>query len=94
VDVLVHDMSGFTAEQLAEDSAAGRVRRAAAQLLATPEQAGDVFTRSHCRLAVLSHYTHDAAMIERVRGVYRGPLEPAEDMTRVDIGEQLTIARK
>jgi len=94
VDVLVHNMSGFTPEQLAQQNAAGDRMRAALQLLGTPEQAGEVFTRTHCKLAVYIHYARDKAQVERTRATYKGPLEPADDLMRIDIGDQVLVTRR
>jgi ribonuclease Z len=91
VDVLVHDMSGFTPEELADTGAGGQRRRAALLLLGTPEQAGTVFARSHCKLAVYTHYTHKSDQIARTRATYNGPLEAAEDLTQITIGAEIAL---
>jgi ribonuclease Z len=94
VDVLVHSIITFTPEQLADTSAVGRRRRAALELLGTPEQVGPLFTRARPRLAVYYHYTRDTAIVSRTRTAYSGPLELAEDLMQITIGERITVNRR
>lgn len=92
VDVLVHDMTMFTPAEINAPGATGDRRRAALVLLGTPEQAGTVFARSHCKLAVYSHYLHTPEAVARTRAVYSGPLEAAEDLTQITIGDTIAVA--
>ena len=94
VDVLVHSVITFTSEQLADTTAVGRRRRAALELLGTPEQIGPLFTRAQPRLAVYYHYTRDPAIVSRTRASYAGPLELAEDLMQITIGERITVSRR
>lgn len=91
VDVLFHNMSAFTDEQLKEDTKIGAVRRAALQLLGTPEDAAEVFSRSRCKVALLIHSPRDEISVGRVRAVYKGRLEVPDDLTEVLIGDEVSV---
>lgn len=91
VDVLFHPMAAFTETELKEDGRGGDRRRAALQLLASPEDAAEVFTRSRCKVAVLIHNTPGKAATARVRSGFKGRLEAADDLTQVDVGDEVTI---
>jgi ribonuclease Z len=93
VDVLFHPMTAFTDAELREEGRGGDRRRAAAQLLASPEEAADVFARSHCKVAILIHATPGDAALARVRSVYSGRLETLDDLTEVSVGTDVTIRR-
>lgn len=64
----------------------------------TPEQAGKVFSQVRPRLAIYSHIvptTADAsALIISTRETYSGPLEVAEDLMTVEVGEQISVKRR
>ena len=93
-DVFVHSIITFSAEQLADTSAVGRRRRAALEMLGTPEQVGPLFNRTQPRLAVYYHYTPDTTIVPRTRAVYSGPLELAEDLMQITIGERIAVSRR
>lgn len=57
----------------------------------TPEQAGEVFTRIKPRLAVYSHAPNAERVITQTRKTYSGPLQGAEDLLTIDIGERIEI---
>ena len=57
----------------------------------TPEQAGEVFTRIKPRLAVYSHAPNAERVIAETRKTYKGPLEGAEDLLTIEIGEKIDI---
>lgn len=57
----------------------------------TPEQAGEVFTRLKPRLAVYSHAPNAKRVISQTRKTYRGPLQGAEDMLTIEIGEKIDV---
>jgi ribonuclease Z len=59
----------------------------------TPEQAGDVFSRVKPRLAVYSHAPNTEGVIAQTRRTYSGPLQGAEDMLTVEIGEKIDVRR-
>jgi ribonuclease Z len=57
----------------------------------TPEQAGDVFARVKPRLAVYSHAPNAESVITQTQKTYAGPLEGAEDMLTVEIGDTIEV---
>lgn len=57
----------------------------------TPEQAGELFTRVKPRLAVYSHAPNTESVIAHTRRTYAGPLQGAEDMLTIEIGEKIDI---
>ena len=57
----------------------------------TPEQAGEIFTRVKPRLAVYSHAPNAEHVITQTRKTYSGPLQGAEDLLTIDIGEKIAI---
>ena len=63
----------------------------------TPEQAGQVFTRTQPRLAVYSHICLPTAVAQDILGptrtTYSGPLELGEDLMVIDVGEKLAVRR-
>jgi ribonuclease Z len=59
----------------------------------TAEQAGEVFSRVKPRLAVYSHAPSSEALIAQTRKSYSGPLQGAEDLLTIEIGEQVTVRR-
>ena len=64
----------------------------------TPQEAGTVFARAKPRLAVYSHLTMiTGATVEDVeaqtRETYDGPLLVGEDLTRITVGDEITVER-
>lgn len=57
----------------------------------TTEEAGEVFTRVKPRLAVFSHAPNTGAVIAQTRKTYSGPLQGAEDMLTIDIGDAIEV---
>jgi len=57
----------------------------------TPEQAGEIFTRIKPRLAVYSHAPNAERVINETRKTYKGPLQGAEDLLTIEIGETIEI---
>jgi ribonuclease Z len=57
----------------------------------TPEQAGEVFARVKPRLAVYSHAPDNERVITQTRKTYPGPLQGAEDMLTIEIGEKIEV---
>jgi ribonuclease Z len=84
VDVLIHE---------AIDPIALRDRPRIIAHHTTAEQAGQVFARVKPRLAVYSHAPSSEALITQTRKYYSGPLQGAEDLLTIDIGEQITVRR-
>ena len=59
----------------------------------TPEQAGEVFARIKPRLAVYSHAPDAERVITQTRKTYAGPLQGAEDLLTIEIGEKIEVRR-
>ena len=59
----------------------------------TPEQAGGVFARVKPRLAVYSHAPDSERVITQTRKTYAGPLQGAEDMLTIEVGEKIDVRR-
>jgi len=57
----------------------------------TAEQAGEVFARVKPRLAVYSHGPDTESVITQTRKTYAGPLQGAEDMLTIEIGEKIDV---
>ena len=90
VDLLVHEV--LDAETVQAWFPTNPV--SAAAILAkhtTPEQAGEVFARVKPRLAVYSHAPNAERVIAQTRKTYKGPLEGAEDMLTIEIGDKIEV---
>ena len=95
VDVLVHEVAvpesfqraGFPPERMKNIVA----------YHTTPEQAGDVFTRTKPRLAVYSHICMPTAteqdLLPATRKTYAGPLEIGEDLTVIEVGQKIEVRK-
>ena len=59
----------------------------------TPEQAGELFARVKPRLAVYSHAPDAERVLSQTRKTYAGPLQGAEDMLTIEIGEKIDVRR-
>jgi ribonuclease Z len=79
VDVLVHEVVDV-------ESNPDATRRHT-----TAAQAGELFSRIKPRLAVYSHSPAGEAVIRQIRKTYVGPLEAAEDLLTIDIGETVDV---
>jgi len=79
VDVLVHEVVD------------PEINREGARRHTMPEQAGELFTRVKPRLAVYSHAPNTENVITQTRRTYAGPLQGAEDMLTIEIGEKIAI---
>jgi ribonuclease Z len=79
VDVLVHEVVD------AETNPDGARRHT------TVEQAADVFARVKPRLAVYSHASNAESLMTQTRKKYAGPLQGAEDMLTIEIGEKIDV---
>jgi ribonuclease Z len=60
----------------------------------TPEQAGAVFARVKPRLAVYSHAPSAERVISQTRKTYSGPLQGAEDLLTIEIGEKIDVRHR
>ena len=84
----------WTPENLADTGAVGKKNRAAMQLLPSADMAANVFSRSKPRLAVLYHWPHSQKAIDAIRAAgYAGPLEGADDLMEIVIGDGLRVTR-
>jgi ribonuclease Z len=79
VDVLVHEVVD------------PETNREGARRHTTPEQAGEVFARVKPRLAIYSHGPNGESVITQTRKTYAGPLQGAEDMLTIEIGEKIDV---
>jgi ribonuclease Z len=92
VDVLIHEVVDPDAVRARPTYAANReVMEAAIAHHTTPEQAGEVFNRVKPRLAVYSHAPNSEAVLTKTRKIYTGPLEGAEDMLTIEIGDKIDV---
>src|SRR5215813_5834361 len=95
VDVLVHEVAAPETFQQA-----GTPPERAKSVIAhhvTPEQAGEVFSRTKPKLAVYSHIVLPTAteedLIPPTRKTYGGPLELGEDLMAIEVGEKIEVRR-
>jgi ribonuclease Z len=91
VDVLIHEVIDAVASR-ANSTNPVRTEAVIAHHT-TPEQAGEVFARVRPRLAVYSHAPALASVVEQTRKTYSGPLQGAEDLLTLEIGEQVIVRR-
>lgn len=89
VDVLVHEVTDAVALRATAKNLART--EAIIEHHTTPDQAGQIFSRVKPRLAVYSHAPATLAVIEQTRKTYSGPLQGAEDLLTIDIGDQITV---
>jgi ribonuclease Z len=91
-DVLIHEvLDAETLRKWFPDNP-----KAAAAILAkhtTPEEAGKVFSKIQPRLAIYSHAPNTEQVIMETRKTYKGPLQGAEDMLTIEVGEKINIRR-
>ena len=52
-----------------------------------------MFSRVEPRLAVYSHAPNSEALVAQTRKNYAGPLQGAEDLLTIDVGEQISVRR-
>lgn len=81
VDVLIHEVAD------------GEVNPEGGRRHITPGQAGELFTRVKPRLAVYSHGPNTESVMTQTRKTYTGPLQGAEDMLTIEIGESIEVRR-
>ena len=95
VDVLVHEVAAPESIQRAAITPE-RAKTIVSQHV-TPEQAGEVFSRTKPKLAVYSHIllptATDQDLIPPTRKTYLGPLEVGEDLMVIELGEQIKVRR-
>jgi ribonuclease Z len=93
IDLLIHNVGAAREEDLRTSER----YRSIMTLHSSPEEAGEVFTRTNPKLSV---YTHMALLkvkkeeiIEHTRKTYAGPLEIGEDLMAFEIGEKIKVIR-
>jgi len=92
VDVLIHEVSAISVETLI---ARGSTRQQAENIInhhTSAADTGTVFSRTKPRLAVYAHGGGPAA-IEAARKNYSGPIESADDLTTILVGENVEVRR-
>jgi ribonuclease Z len=95
VDVLVHEV--IAPEALQQSGLSPERTKKIIAYHTTPEQAGEVFSRTRPRLAVYSHIVPPAAseqsLLPPTRRMYSGPLELGEDLMVIEVGEKIEVRR-
>jgi ribonuclease Z len=95
VDLLIHEVAAPETFQRA-GTPPERARSVIAHHV-TPEQAGEVFTRTKPRLAVYSHIVLPSAtepdIIPQTRKTYAGPVELGEDLMVIEVGDKVEVRR-
>ena len=91
VDVLIHEGIDPDALRNRADHPTPAVLDAIIAHHTTPQQAGEVFSRVKPRLAVYSHAPNSESMISQTRKTYAGPLQGAEDLLTIMIGEKIEV---
>ncbi|MBW2029036.1 MAG: MBL fold metallo-hydrolase [Deltaproteobacteria bacterium] len=92
VDVLFHNVAGVHKD----DTGLSERERSISDLHLTPEEAGEVFSRSSPKLAVYTHmvlYSDIGEIISRTRKTYDGPLEIGEDLMSFHVGDTVRVIR-
>jgi ribonuclease Z len=93
VDVLVHEVFTASIETLV---ARGATRQQAENVIShhtSAAETGIVFSRTKPRLAVYAHGGGSAA-VEGARKNYSGPIESADDLTTILVGETVEVQRR
>jgi ribonuclease Z len=91
VDVLIHEVIDPEGVRNRPDHPNPTAIEAIIAHHTTPEQAGDVFTRVAPRLPVYSHAPNTENVITKTRTTYRGPLQGAEDLLTIVIGDSIAV---
>lgn len=94
-DLLVHEV--VSPESFARIGLQGERIRSVIAHHTTPEQAGEIFTKTRPRLAVYSHIAQPGAtesdLIPPTRKTYSGDVEAGEDLMVIEVGEKVTVQR-
>lgn len=91
VDVLIHEVIDPHLLRTRPDRPSPAVVEAIISHHTTPEQAGTVFRRVAPRLAVYSHAPNTPAVLTQTRTTYGGPLQGAEDLLTIHIGDEVRV---
>jgi ribonuclease Z len=95
-DLLIHEVIDPAAYQEIANTFTAAQRQKVIEHHITPEQAGVVFTRVKPKLAVFSHIVPSDApdLIAHTRKTYSGPLDVGEDLTSIEIGQNIKVHRR
>jgi ribonuclease Z len=88
-DVLIHEAYDAVAVRARSQNPA--VTEAVIAHHTTPDQAARIFSRVKPRLAVYSHAPATESVIDQTRQGYSGPLEGAEDLLTITIGDEIGV---
>lgn len=91
VDVLIHEAIDPEMFRTRPDRPSPAIVDAIIAHHTTPEQAGTVFSRVAPRLAVYSHAPNTARVLAQTRTTYPGPLQGAEDLLVIHIGNDIRV---
>lgn len=91
VDVLIHEVVDPVAVRNRTNGFSPEANEAIIAHHTTPEQAGEVFSRVKPRLAVYSHAPATDNVMTATRKTYAGPLERAEDLLTIVIGDKIDV---
>ena len=92
VDVLIHEaVDEVSLKKLAPSQ---KLFEAIVAHHTTPEQAAEIFRRVAPRLALFSHAEGGAAVVERTRRTYPGRVEFGEELTVIEIGDEVVLRRR
>jgi ribonuclease Z len=95
VDLLIHEVA--VPETFVRSGRSPARAKSVVAHHVTPEQAGEVFTRTKPKLAVYSHIVLPNATSQELmiatRKTYSGPLEVGEDLMVIKVGETVKIER-
>lgn len=95
VDLLVHEVT--VPETYRRAGVAPELAKTIIDHHTTPEQAGEVFSKTKPRLAVFSHIARPSAteqdILPPTRNTYAGPVEVGEDLMVIEVGEKITVRR-
>jgi ribonuclease Z len=95
VDLLIHEVA--SPETFQRAGVRPERTRSVLEHHVTPEQAGEVFSKTQPRLAVYSHIVLPSAtdedLIPPTRKTYAGPLELGEDLMVIEVGENVVVRR-
>jgi ribonuclease Z len=95
VDLLIHEVA--SRESFVRAGLPGELADSVVARHVTPEQAGQVFARTHPRLAVFSHIApamvRDDELIPATRREYSGRLEVGVDLMVITIDDSITVSR-
>ena len=93
VDVIIHETERFLPpDPKQSERERAQQEKVSRELHTSPGQTATVFNRAMPRLAVYSH-GGSPAIVAEARKTYSGPLEIAEDLMTIEIGEKIEVRR-